>query len=366
MLDKLWKYISRKNKLFLSQERSMMLLSVGLGLYHFCLLMLYVYYEIDVLTVVNIFSVLLYIICAIAIYKKVKILYVLRICYAEIIMQVLVAGAMIGYGCGFQFYLLAITCHAFYLAYIYRNNKRVNPLNYVLVDAAAFIILRWWTAYIPPVYAFRDPEVAGVLYILNYFTVIIVIAGSMTALLAQIVLLEGRLLQENKDLEVLSQTDALTGLVNRRAIEEKYQHMRQNSEQYAVIMGDIDNFKHINDTYGHNVGDVVLRRVAEIFGDSIRGEDVVCRWGGEEILVVLPLCKMEGAELTAKRIMDRMRRARVKTDAGEVIHFTMTFGIAESSEGEGLKEVVKAADDRLYEGKSRGKNCIISKQKRLA
>ncbi|MCM1092236.1 MAG: GGDEF domain-containing protein [Butyrivibrio sp.] len=366
MLDKLWKYISRKNKVFLSQVQSMMLLSVGLGLYHFCLLMLYVYYEIDILTVVNIFSVLLYIGCAIAIHKRAKILHVLRVCYAEIIMQVLVASAMIGYECGFEFYLLAITCHAFYMAYIYRNDKSVNPLSYVCVDAAAFIIQRWWVSYNAPVYTFRDPEVSHILYILNYFTAVIVIAGSMTALLAQILHLEGRLLQENKDLEVLSQTDALTGLVNRRAVEEKYQYMTQNAEQYAVIMGDIDNFKRINDTYGHNVGDAVLRRVAEIFNDSIRGEDVVCRWGGEEILVVLPLCKMDGAELTAKRIMDRMRRARVKTDAGEVIHFTMTFGIAESTEGEGLKEVVKMADDRLYEGKSRGKNCIISKQKRLA
>lgn len=340
----------------------MMLLSVGLGLYHAFLLAIYSYYEMGILIIVNIFSVLLYITCAIAIRRKASLLKVLQVCYAEIIVQVLIAGTLLDYQCGFEFYLVAITCHAFYTGYIYRDDRKVNPLYYVLIEVLAFILLRGLTFYIQPLYTFRDPEVAGFLYIMNYFTAIIVIVVSMSTLLAQIVHLEGRLLKENKDLEVLSHTDALTGLLNRRGLEEKYEYVMQHAERYAVILGDIDDFKKINDTFGHNAGDAVLQRVAEIFKSAVRGEDVVCRWGGEEILVFLPLCKKEGAELTARRILERVRRTRVRTDGGGLIRFTMTLGVADSGEGGELHEVVQTSDDRLYEGKSRGKNCVVCRQ----
>ncbi len=363
MVNKLTKLLSGKISFMLSQEQSMMLLAGGLGVYHSCLLALYTYYEMGILIAVNVFSVLLYISCAIAIKKKAKLLSILKICYGEIIMQVLVAGAMLGYECGFQFYLVAITCHAFYMGYIYRNDKKVRPMNYVLIEALAFVLLRWWTTYIPPVYTFRDPKVVDFLYIVNYFTAIIVIVVSMSILLAQIIHLEGQLLQENRDLEVLSHTDALTGLVNRRGLEEKYDYVMRHAERYTVILGDIDDFKRINDTFGHNAGDEVLRRVAEIMKSSVRGDDVVCRWGGEEILVFLPLCALDGAELTARRILERVRRARVRV-GGSSIRFTMTFGITESEEGTGLQEVVQKADDRLYEGKSKGKNCIVGVEKK--
>lgn len=342
----------------------MLTLASGLGLYHLCFLVLYVIYGMNILIVVNTFSVFLYIGCAIAIWKKVNLLSIIRVCYAEVGMQVLIAGAMLGYQCGFQFYLVAISCHAFYTGYIYRDDEKINPMHYVLLEALIFAVLRTWTTYIPPIYTFDNPYIENGLYVVNYFTAILVIVLFMSTMLAQIIHLESKLLQKNKDLEVLSHTDALTGLVNRRSIQERYNNVTAHSKVYAVILADIDDFKKINDTYGHNVGDMVLQQAAGIFKSSVREDDMVCRWGGEEILVFLPFCKKDGAGLTAGRILERIREAEVKSpDSGESVHFSMTFGVADSGEGQNLQEVIQKADSRLYEGKACGKNCIVCNNK---
>lgn len=360
MLKKIWKYISGKSNFIPSQEQIMLTLAGGLALYHLGFVILYICFKMDVLITVNIFSVFLYTGCTIAIRRKIKLLHIIRICYAEVGMQVLIAGALLGYQCGFQFYLVAISCHAFYTGYIYRNDEKINAMHYVLIEAAIFAILRIWTINIPPMYAFHNSHVENILYAVNYFTAIFVIVMFMSTMLTQIIHLEGELLQKNEYLEILSRTDALTGLVNRRSIEENYHYVMTHSRTYAIILADIDDFKKINDTYGHNTGDLVLQQAAEIFKKAVREDDMVCRWGGEEILVFLPLCKKEGAKLTANRILERIRKETVHSAKEKaVIHFSMTFGVADSNEGKELHEVIQTADGRLYEGKAKGKNCII-------
>lgn len=332
---------------------------LGLMLYHGFLLALYTHYRMGVLVVLNIASVLIYAGCVIAAWLKLKAIVIMRVCFGEIIVQAFVAGVMLGKECGFQFYLLALTCIVFYMSYIYQDNDKFNAMHYVLAELAAFILMQVITAYIEPIYTFRDSWMVGSLYNINFFSALIVVVLSLSTLLAQIVHLEDRLLQKNKDLETLSRTDALTGLANRRSIEEKYKYVMEHSRTYAVIMGDIDDFKKVNDRYGHNTGDQVLRQVADIFRSSVRGDDMVCRWGGEEILVFLPFCKKEGASLTAKRILDKINSTCVLSPEGEKISISMTLGVADSTEGKEFREVIQKADVRLYDGKAKGKNCIV-------
>lgn len=158
---------------------------------------------------------------------------------------------------------------------------------------------------------------------------------------------------------MLSTQDALTGLSNRRSINEKYKDIIKKKEAYSVILGDIDDFKHVNDTYGHACGDNVLKSVAEVFKASVRSDDVVCRWGGEEILVMLPQCNKDTATQIAERIAESIRKILIVSPGGEEVRITMTFGVACSNEGEDIKDIIKGADNRLYYGKGHGKNCVI-------
>ena len=160
---------------------------------------------------------------------------------------------------------------------------------------------------------------------------------------------------------MLSTQDALTGLANRRSINEKYRDIIKKKEAYSVILGDIDDFKQVNDTYGHACGDSVLKSVAEVFKVSVRSGDVVCRWGGEEILVMLPKCNKDTATQIAERIAEGIRKILVISNEGVEVRVTMTFGVAGSDEGRDIKDIVKRADNRLYYGKGHGKNCVVKK-----
>lgn len=154
-------------------------------------------------------------------------------------------------------------------------------------------------------------------------------------------------------------TDPLTGLSNRRSLEERYQQSERLKEEYAVIMGDIDDFKKINDTYGHDIGDKVLKAVADIFKASVRNNDVVCRWGGEEILIFLPKCTRDDAIAIAHRILENIRKLDMSALDNSVFHVTMTLGVSVSFEAQGFEEVMKEADKRLYNGKHLGKNQVV-------
>ena len=198
-----------------------------------------------------------------------------------------------------------------------------------------------------------------IVYIINYLLVVITIVAFMSTFLIQIRTLEELMIRKNQKLEVLSTQDALTGLSNRRSINERYKDIIKKKEAYSVILGDIDDFKHVNDTYGHACGDSVLKAVAEVFKASVRSGDIVCRWGGEEILVMLPQCNKDTATHIAERIADGIRQILIISPGGIEVNVTMTFGVAGSDEGEDIKDIIKGADNRLYYGKGHGKNCVI-------
>jgi two-component system, cell cycle response regulator len=156
-------------------------------------------------------------------------------------------------------------------------------------------------------------------------------------------------------------TDSLTGLYNRRGLEGRSEaiHFRPGSPQLAQvwIMADIDHFKRVNDTYGHEAGDEVLKAVAEALRATARGADVVARFGGEEFVLVLPDTSAE----VAVRIAERLRLAieALSTEiGGEIIRVTASFGIAQRTAQESLPEVLERADAALYSSKREGRNRV--------
>ncbi|MDX1443078.1 MAG: GGDEF domain-containing protein [Gammaproteobacteria bacterium] len=166
----------------------------------------------------------------------------------------------------------------------------------------------------------------------------------------------------NRELERNSRTDPLTGLPNRRCLTEDLarlaERVRNGGGRYTVLLVDIDHFKKINDTYGHDCGDKVLQRFALTLRRYLRGADIVGRWGGEEFLVVLPNAQGPGARLAALKL-NRAIRETSFTHEGKRLAITATFGVAEGGSGTSVDEVIRRADAALYEGKRAGRDTVI-------
>jgi diguanylate cyclase len=161
----------------------------------------------------------------------------------------------------------------------------------------------------------------------------------------------------------LAGSDPLTGLANRRRMQElleaEVRKQQRTSIAFCVAVVDIDHFKVINDTYGHTTGDQVLQHFAALAKATFRGGDVVARWGGEEFLVLLPMCRLEAALLAAERL--RRDTASMCLDAlAPSLALTVSIGVAEHVPGEPIGDVVLRADRAVYAAKSSGRNCVMA------
>jgi diguanylate cyclase (GGDEF)-like protein len=159
----------------------------------------------------------------------------------------------------------------------------------------------------------------------------------------------------NRELDRLARVDALTGLHNRRGIEESLSAAVSSAVRreagVCVLLIDIDHFKLINDTFGHQAGDLVLREAAQEIRGSLRLEDVLGRWGGEEFLAVLPQTEAPEAADVAERLRANVAAAALSCP------ITVTIGVADWSSGE-IEELIERADSALYAGKSHGRNTV--------
>jgi diguanylate cyclase (GGDEF)-like protein len=164
------------------------------------------------------------------------------------------------------------------------------------------------------------------------------------------------------ELERMAMTDGLTGLVNRRTMDTRLEEALARADRtgapLAVILSDIDHFKSVNDTYGHQVGDDVLVGVARTFEDCVRTTDIVARYGGEEFCLVLENTDVEGAMLLAQRIRQSIQALRFETELGP-LEVTSSFGVAALGQhGDKAEVLVHAADGALYKAKERGRNRV--------
>lgn len=156
-------------------------------------------------------------------------------------------------------------------------------------------------------------------------------------------------------------TDALTGLLNRyglqRSLAREHAEARRYERQLACLMIDLDNFKKINDTYGHSAGDTALQQVATILIDAVRRSDMVFRYGGEEFLALLPETDLEGAAALAEKIREAAS-ARLFGDGEHVFTLTLSVGAASLYKGESGNDMIARADLALYHAKERGRNRV--------
>lgn len=160
----------------------------------------------------------------------------------------------------------------------------------------------------------------------------------------------------------LSTQDPLTGLYNRRYIMQRINELESRYQRsqsvFSVIIGDIDFFKTVNDSYGHDCGDFTLTNIARLISDCCREQDIVARWGGEEFLIVAPDTNNSGAQTLAERIRKEVEDKNLQYEDISV-KTTMTFGVSEYSNSLGIEGTIKNADMALLHGKTHGRNRVV-------
>ena len=196
-------------------------------------------------------------------------------------------------------------------------------------------------------------------------------AGNLNATLGQDVLSRNDELSEigisalsmQRSLRNLLEQDTLTGLSNRRfgdqKLSEAQSQLMEKDVPYVLCIGDIDYFKSVNDTYGHECGDEVLKAVGKIMKKEMHGSGCVARWGGEEFLLIYEGATLSEAKAEAEAMLSRIRELKVPYEDNEVC-ITMTLGLAQASADIDINDLLKEADLMLYKGKKAGRNCVIS------
>lgn len=170
----------------------------------------------------------------------------------------------------------------------------------------------------------------------------------------------------NQRLETLAMTDVLTSLPNRRqamqVLEREWQTWRQSGAPMSCMMVDADGFKSVNDSCGHDVGDTVLRELAHCLQHAVRNDDVVCRLGGDEFLILCANTSLSGALLSAEKVRREVAKLRVPAGSGHWVG-SVSIGVATSQPGMANAEaLLKSADDGVYLAKQSGRNCVASAQ----
>jgi len=170
-----------------------------------------------------------------------------------------------------------------------------------------------------------------------------------------------QILEKIKNLNQLAMLDELTKIPNRRYTENvikiKFNEYSLNKINFALVFIDIDNFKHINDNYGHDVGDMVLKAISKTFSHNLRGDDVIGRWGGDEFVAAFSGIDEEGLKIVTEKL--RMLVENTVVDIkNERLKVTISVGAALVTPEDDLSTLIKKSDTLLYKSKKNGKNCI--------
>jgi diguanylate cyclase (GGDEF)-like protein len=208
----------------------------------------------------------------------------------------------------------------------------------------------------------------NVITVIYYFSMIFSLALMIVLFLLYTYLIdrfEKDLLEKSNNLQKLydevsrlAREDPLTGAFNRRKMDELIQAESMRSDRYktffSMIIFDLDDFKEINDRYGHDVGDNVLKQLIEVVRDDLRSVDAVGRWGGEEFVILLPGIKIHQAIFVAQRVLTKID----KNEFSGGIHITASFGVAQRMSGESFENFYRRLDQAMYKAKSNGKNQV--------
>lgn len=268
---------------------------------------------------------------------------------AQVVVHAVLAVSFAGWGSGFHYYMVPVISFVLFAQDIPTRSTLLLSIG----TGALYVALRLFAADNP---AGLDPHVLDALQTVN-----IVIPLGTLGLITYAFRMAS--VDAERRLAELAMTDTLTGLPNRRYMLEILDMQQARFERgrtpFSLVMTDIDHFKFINDDGGHECGDAILREIAEVFKDTLRAQDVVARWGGEEFLILLPETGTEGVAVAAEKLRRAIEDHEFMFD-GTRYYVTVTLGTTAHDESSSMDQSIRRADQALYQGKAAGRNRVVS------
>lgn len=362
----------------------------GAAFMHLSFLITFLVFGMYMMVTINIVSVLLYVVLGICSLKngisKHPIGWIIAV-FSEIIVHAVIVTLIQGVEVFFFLYPpMSLPLYA-YLLFIYCD-KSTFVKSMVVFGAVTFAVLSILIGVVETIgslYSVTNMHVLAKNEIMVLRAENILFTLGMVLVFVLIFFLEvsrllGDLQESNEKLNYTATHDSLTGLSNRHSLWPFFEELEKSGESYCIIMGDLDDFKKINDTYGHDCGDLVLKSVAKIIIENTQDNELACRWGGEEMLIVM---RGSHEECYARiSVIKSEISSLALVSGGHPVKVTMTFGFADSAEEtaaietrtvsentaagvsqthhKGIDSLISMVDKRLYAGKHRGKNVIVS------
>lgn len=264
----------------------------------------------------------------------------------EVGLHAIAATLLIGWDSGFHYLMIPMVP----VCMLSTTRPRTVRLGIALCISLVYLALQLWSNVHAPFY--RLP--AELLQVLEY--------GCLTTLFLAFITIAARyheiIVEAHETLRREAFTDPLTGALNRRRLSQVAALSPAASTHSALLLCDLDHFKQVNDRYGHEVGDLVLQAFYRQLMECTRSGDHVCRWGGEEFLVLLPQTDMATARSVAHRLRALVEETPLALPSGDQLRITVTVGLARLAPGEPLQAAVRRADEALYRGKTAGRNQV--------
>ena len=261
----------------------------------------------------------------------------------------------IGWGCGAQHFLIPVLLLCFFNIYDPPWLKVLICLLLILCRMGLYA----WSLYHPAQYDL-SPAVGIAFQVINSLTLFLTLSVNCILLSSSIQDTERQLRLDNQELHEEASTDPLTQLPNRRAMMDVVEKFRltEPEENFCIAIADIDFFKKVNDTYGHNCGDYTLQQLAALLKRYAGDQFQVCRWGGEEFCFFMPHLNLDQAGEVMFTINQEVAKMPLCFE-GVCFSITVTIGVAENDFQSPMKEILETADRRLYRGKVGGRNQVV-------
>ncbi len=345
-----------------NNQEILQILEIGIIVVHILMVVIYHLMNVWQLSLYNIIVTAFYSYCFNEV-KEGKILKGYLLTFLEINVQMIFSVFIVGWDLGFYTYVIGLIPLYYYLNMFVggEDDHTFRPLAWSLINVVLFFITYVLSRAFTPMVKLSSVQTSiGFLFNVFFAFQLIIWMSHFFVLIYRksIVNLEDK----NASLDIEASEDPLTKLYNRRTMEASLEKAMEEAKRkgafFSLVMGDIDFFKKINDTYGHDCGDAALVAVSEILLSCVRDGDMVCRWGGEEFLLLI-IGNRDAANAVAERIRQRIEDNVVEYGGNEV-KFTMTLGVSTYAPGYALDTLLAQADENLYYGKEHGRNQVVS------
>lgn len=355
---------------------------------HLTFLLFFRQFKVTPLMFFNIGSVTFYLLSGFLLLRKSELKHYLMwitAIFTEIVVHAALCTLLLGVDTCFVLYPITVLPICAYFLFLHRNGQKKFLRLVVIFVCATFCVTavtvavaEYFGGYVPTNIAVLSRKEKMIIRTVNIFFAAIILYGFTMMFYLEMTRLLENLRESSEKLKYTATHDALTGLTNRRSFWDYFDTLSHDCKHYNIALGDLDSFKKINDTYGHGCGDLVLKSVADIINNSTNENEIACRWGGEEMVVVF-IGERSDALVRLEEIRKKIETLSLNYE-GLNVHVTMTFGFADSEEIKramteceendnndpsskryGMESLISMADKRLYMGKGNGKNVVVDK-----